>query len=89
MKLYFALTCSYLWAQENAEHVTDLSITRRSTSFTGSDSIRAQVKDSHFLQGGDKGAGDRSTDASPLVQVLPALCPLLVDDRPHIKQHAC
>jgi hypothetical protein len=56
--------------QENPEHVTDLSITRRSTSFSGSDTIRAQLKDGHILQGGDRGSHSNSLETSPVVQVL-------------------
>lgn len=44
--------------------MTDLSVSRRSTSFAGSDSLRAQLKDSHFTGGGDK-----SSDVSPVLQV--------------------
>jgi hypothetical protein len=50
--------------------VTDLSISRRSTSFSGSESIRAQLKDGHVLQGNDQ----NSADSSPVVQVLVSAC---------------
>ena len=50
--------------------MTDLSISRRSTSFSGSESIRAQLKDMHVHQGSDQ----NSAETSPVVQVLVCAC---------------